>query len=71
MANMEAVATMTAGALARKLGWDVVADLALGADSEVTILADGTVNGLERGTLVADVARLSTAQMLDALSDYV
>lgn len=71
MVNTEAVATMTAGELAGKLGWDAVADLALSADSGVTILADGTVNGLERGMLVANIAHLSTVQMLDALADEV
>lgn len=52
---------MTAGRLAEILSMEP-SDLALGADAQVSILVDGTVNATERGVLIADVMRLDTRQ---------
>jgi hypothetical protein len=54
---------MTAGDLANLMDWDAVADLGVAPEAQVTILADGTVNALERGALIADVARIQGAEL--------
>ena len=61
------VLTMTAKELAEKLGCDAVEDFSLNPETEVTILPNGIVNAIEKGALIADVARLDTEEMATVL----